>query len=481
VEKTEIPYSEGEKTLRLLEPARNLALTYAVTGLDLLYLGVAVLVFPRIAEKSIFAEYRILVLYSGYAGFLHLGLLSGFYLESLHSNSLGRKRALLRKTRRYLYGFLFLLAPLVAFIFVLLNPSASKFTVAALILSWFLLNGQTLCNYAAQTQNGFNRFFIYNCAGRCVGLVFVCLIAISGSVSTVTLDISFLLPIAVAVVVAEVLSSRVDHATAVQEGAIDETRPVTLNWRPCAHLYAANVFATLALSVDKVVVAAQFAKGIFADYSFAFSLSSLVLYAGDGVATATLPLLVKTRLVGKATLQPDLIWIGLYWFAPFAFWPARLFVEHWYPAYKSSETYLGFFSATLPAIIYCKSYCISTSIAAKASHLQSRVNFAGIVSIAIGICGAEYYDAMPISVCRGWCGGVFIWAALSCWCLSRNDEVNVAPQLRQGLVSAGLSSLAFGASYYAMRYGALAGPVTHLLLTAAIILLFAVVSRTRAR
>src|SRR3984957_10049313 len=136
---TQIRSRDPSAPVGLLDSAKNIAYTYAVTGLDLLYLATTVLVFPRIAEKTIFAEYRILILYAGYAGFLHLGLLNGFYLESLHSDSLEHKLALLRQTRRYLIRILLAVAPIGVVAFVLLNPSATATTSAALLVSWFLL------------------------------------------------------------------------------------------------------------------------------------------------------------------------------------------------------------------------------------------------------------------------------------------------------------------------------------------------------
>jgi hypothetical protein len=452
---------------RALEQAKNIAFTYGVTGLDLLYLATTVLVFPRIAEKAVFAEYRILILYSGYAGFLHLGLLSGFYLESLHSQSLPHKLALLRKTRRLLLGLLLLLAPIGAVGFWLLNPTESATTVAALLLSWFLLNGQTLCNYAAQTQGGFNRFFAYNCIGRCAGLAFICIIAATKTVSTLTLDCSFLLPIAVSVAAAEALSYSRFRAPAADAQAEAAPVSVTLQWRSCAHLYAANVFATLALSVDKVVIASQFARKTFADYSFAFSLSSLVLYAGDGIATATLPLLLRLKAADRARLQSHSIWIWLYWCAPFAFWPATFFVDTWYSGYDTCKPFLLCFCATLPAIIYCKSYCGSAAIAAKASHLQSRVNLLGLAAIAAGIGAAEYHGGGPLYVCLGWGAGVFGWAVLCCWLLGKSNDERVRAELKAGLLQVALSSAAFGLGYGATRRGFVAGAVSHAALAAA--------------
>lgn len=448
------------------EPARNLAYTYASTGLDLLYLATTVLVFPRIAEKAVFAEYRILLLYGSYAGFLHLGLLNGFYQASLHSASAASRLALFRKTRRILLGMLLVLAPLGAVVFALCNPTASGTTVAALLVSWFLLNGQTLVNYATQTQGRFDRFFAYNCAGRCLGIAFVCAIALSGNISSVTLDISFLLPIAVTVVLAEAMShGRLN----IYGGAAAPGAPLpaaALEWRSGAHLYAANVFASLALSADKLLVASQFARGVFADYSFAFSLSSLVLYAGDGIATATLPVLLRRGASDTTRRQAHSIWRWLYWTAPFAYWPATVFIGRWYPAYATCKPYLACFSATLPAVIFCKSYCGSTAIAARASHRQSWINLAGLAAIAAGITIANRAYGRPLAVCMGWGLGVLAWAALCSWRLGRHSEPRVRSELRKGLLDAGMSAAAFGAGLYLVRFGAPAGALAHLSMAA---------------
>ncbi len=457
---------EAPPRRRTLEPASNIAFTYASTGLDLLYLATTVLVFPRIADKAMFAEYRILILYGGYAGFLHFGILNGFYQESLHNHASAYKRALYRKARRLLLGVLLVAAPLCALVFSLVNPTASATTVAALLASWFLLNAQTLNNYATQTQGRFDRFFAYNCAGRCVGIAFVCLIAFSRSITTATLDISFLLPIAVSVLAAEAFAHGRFNIYATPETE-PPGQPVTLHWRSCAHLYVAGVLSSLALSADKVVVAAQFERRVFADYSFAFSLSSLILYAGDGIATATLPLLLRKGATEATRRQSHLIWEWLYWSAPLVFWPASAFIDLWYPAYASSKPFLACFCLTLPAVIYCRSYCGMAAIAAKAAYLQSRVNLLGLATISFGIVAAEYYSSQPLMVCAGWCLGVFGWAALCPWMLGRSSEPRVRAELAIGLRDVALSSGVFGAVYYLLRLGGLPGAAVHVALAAA--------------
>ncbi len=457
------PDSAGGKTS--LEPAKNLALTYATTGLDLLYLATTVLVFPRIAEKAIFAEYRILILYSGYAGFLHIGLLNGFYQESLHSDSPVHRLALFRKARRLLLWVQLLLVPMGAVVFWLLNPTASTGTVVALLISWFLLNGQTLNNYAAQTQGRFDRFFAYNCAGRCAGIIFVCAIALNRDISAITLEISFLLPLAVSVALAEALNLGRFSIYAPEAPETPGT-PVFLHWISGAHLYAANVFASLVLSADKVVIASQFARKVFADYSFAFSLSSVVLYAGDGIATATLPLLLRKNASEATRNQSHSIWKWLYWSAPFAFWPGILFIRRWYAAYVTCVPFLACFAATLPAVIYCKSYCASAAITAKAWHRQSRVNLLGLATIAAAIAAADFYDRSPLAICLAWCIGILAWAALCSWMLARGGETRVRKELRTGLLQASLSAAAFGCGFYVMRHGALAGAAVHLAIAA---------------
>jgi hypothetical protein len=465
--------NESPGPTRSLEPAGNIAFTYASTGLDLLYLATTVLVFPRIADKAMFAEYRILILYGGYAGFLHLGILNGFYQESLHSASQSHKLALFRKARRLLFWVLLLVAPIGALVFSLLNPTASKTTVAAILISWFLLNGQTLNNYATQTQGRFDRFFAYNCIGRSVGILFVFAIAFSRDLSTVTLDASFLLPTAVTVAVAEAFNlGRLSIYAAAAPAA--PQAPVTLHWRSCLHLYAANVFAALALSADKIVVASQFARKIFADYSFAFSLSSLVLYAGDGIATATLPLLLRKGATDNTRRQSHSIWKWLYWSAPFAFWPAIVFVDRWYAAYATCIPFLACFSATLPAVIYCKSYCGSAAIAARVSHLQSRINLLGLLAVALGIVAASFYGKAPLLVCEGWCVGIFAWAASCSWQLGRNSDERVRGDLLEGFWHVAMSAAAFGVGYGSMRLGHLVAFTMHGAVAALILFLWRV-------
>jgi hypothetical protein len=354
--------------------------------------------------------------------------------------------------------------------FCLVNPTASTTTVAALMVSWFLLNGQTLNNYATQTQGRFDRFFASNCIGRCAGIVFVCLIALGKDISTVTLDASFLLPTAVTVIVGEVFyHGRFSIYGAVPPGTGGAA--VTLHWRSCMHLYAANVFASLALSADKLVIASQFARKVFADYSFAFSLSSIVLYAGDGIATATLPLLLHRGATDATRRQSHSIWKWLYWLAPFAFWPAIVFVHRWYAAYATCIPFLACFCATLPAIIYCKSYCGAAAIAAKVSHLQSRVNLLGLGSIALGIGAAYSFDSRPLAVCEGWCLGILGWAAMCPWMIGKSSEPRVRRELRIGLRDMAMSAAAFGLGLYAMREGELTGALTHLATAAAVLFL----------
>src|SRR5262245_33287688 len=55
-------------------------MVYGVSAVDVALSLLANVIVPLAASKESFADYRTVLLYAGYAGFSHLGLLSGIYL-----------------------------------------------------------------------------------------------------------------------------------------------------------------------------------------------------------------------------------------------------------------------------------------------------------------------------------------------------------------------------------------------------------------
>src|SRR5215469_3835973 len=82
-------------------PIGNVISTYLISGLDLALLITTTVFIPALATKEDFGNYRLMVLYAGYAGLLHLGVLNGLYLELL-GKSIGPNQIRLASAVRHL-------------------------------------------------------------------------------------------------------------------------------------------------------------------------------------------------------------------------------------------------------------------------------------------------------------------------------------------------------------------------------------------
>src|SRR6266576_2703264 len=159
---------------------RNLLLVYGVSFLDFSLSLLINLLIPIVANKSDFANYRKLVLYANYAGFMHCGLLSGMYIYVVGKSKAELDWNLLVGIKRVLFALQLILLPMVwAALWAVTPRGPGKLVISLTAVCWGLANTATFYNYLFQGINRFSVFFRVNVAVKLLSVLLVCYIALS--------------------------------------------------------------------------------------------------------------------------------------------------------------------------------------------------------------------------------------------------------------------------------------------------------------
>ena len=230
-------------------PIGNIISTYFISGLDLVLLITVTVFIPALASKEDFGNYRLMVLYAGYAGFLHFGVLNGLYLELLGKSIGPNQIRLASAVRRLLLLLQFVTIPLgCLLLLVAVTGPGKKIIVLVVAIAWACNNLTTFHNYFWQATNNFTNYTKVNGASRIIGLIVAGAIIIAGKVSTVWLALLLVLPILTSTSLYEVTWRGV---VGKPEEAAQGMGSV---WKRGVVLFGANIATFLLFSSDKLCI-----------------------------------------------------------------------------------------------------------------------------------------------------------------------------------------------------------------------------------
>ena len=174
---------------RLIE---NVLLVNAVNLLNFVFSVMANVVIPANTQKVDFANYRLLVLYAGYAGFVHFGLLSGLYLYVVGRNLQELDLEVIASIKRALLVLMIVVLPVTVFLFFKVVPeSVDRRILFVSVGAWGVLNFITFHNYLYQGTGNFRTFAAVNFSAMAIGIVVVAYFVLTHAMATWNLVVAF--------------------------------------------------------------------------------------------------------------------------------------------------------------------------------------------------------------------------------------------------------------------------------------------------
>jgi SAM-dependent methyltransferase len=376
---------------------------------ELLVSIAANLLVPLVVAKTTYAGYRTALLYMGYAGLLHFGLLNGFYLDvlgrPLSAISWWRFRSVLR---------VLLITQVVALpaVGLLLWSYAPlwRFDAMSLLITVVGLgtaNAATAYSYLWQGTGVFRPLASSTVGARLIGLGALALVLWWRPRSLPLLIVAAVLPSFAMWRLNAAFASRARLARSTNAPGVGADLDLHQLWSRGRALYAANALLALLFTVDNLTVAVTFVPAQFASYAFAYGLSTLS-YLGVNALTAAAAhaLARKGREPERPPDRSALAYVAAIWGMPLTYWVGGAAARRYFPGFTDVDALLFLFCLALPFGTLLRSRVVATDSAAGREAGTARVALMSLVLVVAAIAACGLLEPTPVGIATGWTAGL---------------------------------------------------------------------------
>lgn len=313
---------------------------------------------PKFIPKLEYANWQTFVLYVAYVGLFHFGLLDGIILRYSQYDYGELDLKLVRSQYRVLFFFTLALAAV--------GTTVSCLFFRGTVIGWLIIllsagtvtkNLFTYTSYTFQITNRIGKYAFLIIAQRVVNGI--------GVVLLLVLRVDNFVWYCAAELAGDVVGSLIAAIwnRGLYLGSISPFREVFSevgrNVSAGIMLLVANWSSVFLIGSAKMIVEWRWDRNVFADVSFAFSVSNLFLAFVSAISVVLFPSLKRVepeRLPGmyreiRGRLSPVLFAALLFYF------PGCAILSRWLPAYERSLFYLGLL---LPVIVFASKVSLLT-------------------------------------------------------------------------------------------------------------------------
>ncbi len=425
---------------------QNIGMVYSVSAVQF---GISLLsnvVVPAVASKATYAEYRLVVLLTSYAGFLHFGLLNGFYLYIISHELNAQTKYHASRIQRALIYLQLAVVPIVILGLLVIQPAnLSHVVLIACAISWPLSNLITFYNYLYQGTANFRIYARTNLMASGVSGVLLSLLILLKQTSSIPLIIAFVGPLFLTLLLYRLLANRAEKGI----GSFPSTDPyhegfsVHSVWRRGLVLFGANGMILVLFSFSNIFVNFRFGPVAFADYSLVSGLASIAYVAFDAISLAVVPYLSRGERTDHRDETSQFAILLLVWLAPVIYWVANLVVMRWLPHYTEALRFLTPFVAALPFSALFRSRIVSFATAHGLETLLFVISTLGLTIVVSMVVIAVQIRPTASTVAWAWLGAIAPTATLGAVFVSRRLSHDRRPTALVLSGNALLASLSF--------------------------------------
>lgn len=394
---------------------KNALLAYLVSGLDLTLLVTANLIIPALATKEDFGNYRLMILYAGYAGFFHCGLLNGLYLTLLGRPAIEENAGIGDMVRRCMLILQLLIVPCAcSFLLLVVAGPGQRIIVLAAGLAWLGNNIVTFHNYFWQASNNFSPYAKVNIISKSASLVLLGWIIVSRNVSIPWLAVVFLLPIVLAVSLYELIWARIVIRPGKSVIALGSL------WKRGAVLDRANMAIMLLFTSDKLCFSWVAQPEVFATYALAYTLTNTFTGLTESLSTALVPHLAQKKSGAEFDWVVLPLQGALICSSGIAFWISSALAQRFYPQYADPTRILWAFSVAAPFSVFIRLCINARAIAFGRETSFLRFSLAGGAVMFSSLLCTTALTTSPQTIATVWACGIVVSGVLG-WVYMRRS------------------------------------------------------------
>lgn len=360
--------------------AKNVMISVTVQGVSLLVSLISGFLIPKFIDEYQYACRELYLLYVGYVGLLHFGLLDGILLRYAQYDYEELDKTRLHSQLNILLGLLGVMAALAILFAVFFLDGVTRTLVILVAVGSVTRNIATYNSYLFQITNQIGKYATLILVQRIVfgaGLLLLLLTGVGNFVWYCVLD---LLCEVLIIVIAFFLS---------RDLYTGRSLPLTEGWREWAvnvssgsMLLLANWSSMLLLGLAKMMIEWHFGKLAFGQAAFAFNVANMFLTFISAVSVVLFPSLKRmdTERLPKLYQTIRGMLSVIMCLMLLLYFPGRRILELFLPKYALGLAYLG---TLLPMLLYSSKVNLLTNNYLKAYRKERLMLLVNVVSIAV--------------------------------------------------------------------------------------------------
>ena len=377
--------------------ASNVIISISVQVISLLVSFVANFFIPKFIDKSQYSFWQMFMLYQSYVGIMHFGLLDGLILRYSQYDFEELDKGRLRSQFELLIAFTGAMALVMSGVVLLSTSGVYRIVFVFVAISIVTKNFFTYSSYTFQITNRVNKYASLVILQRGIyGIVIVVLLA---------LGVKDFYWFCIAEFLGDILSSLImsffNRGMYLGKGlGLKESfKELKENISAGGLLLLANWSFIFIVSSARMVVQWKFGETVFADVSFAFSVSNLFLTFATAISVVLFPSLKRVEKERLHSIYGSLRnSLSIVLCAVLAlYFPGCKLLAWWLPNYESSLPYLGIM---LPLIVFSSKVSLLTNSYLKVYRKEKAmaiINLSSIaLSLAISLIGAYLFQNLTV-------------------------------------------------------------------------------------
>lgn len=362
----------------------NIMLSVLAQVISLIASLVINLALPKFIDDYNYAYWQTYLLFIGYVGIFHFGILDGIVLRFSHYDY----EELSKETMHSLLSAMMLISAIVAALGITLSMVLTKGPTRIIFIMVSIgVMTRNLFNYTSysfQITNRINRYAIMTISFRCLNVLLVIAMLLSGIGSYVWLCAADLFCDLFGVLV----SFRVNKDIYIGKllGLRDILNQVCLCISSGIMLTLSNWTSFLLSGASRFIISLRWGELTFGKVSFTYSVINLFLVFITAASVVLFPALKRMDkdmlplVYAKVKRPMTMVLLGIM----LGFYPGAYILGLWVPAYTEALRYMGIL---LPIVIYSTKINLLTNNYLKAQRREKVLLAINLISVTVSILG----------------------------------------------------------------------------------------------
>jgi len=371
-----------DNSLSTKKVAKNMVLSISAQLVSVIATFILNFIVPKYITEISYAYWQIYVLYVGYVGILHFGLLDGIVLRYSQYDYDQLNKAKMQSQFKWLLFSTTLISICTIFITLLFFRNGFQNIIILVSVGIITKNIFTYNSYLFQITNRINLYAILIVLQRVTYAIIVIILLFFKIDNFLWYCLADLIGDVVGIISSSFFNRGMYFG---KHYSLKETKiEISANISSGFLLTIANFSSFLLIGAAKMIIQWKWGELVFGKIALSFSATNIFLVFINAVSVVLFP---SIKRVGKAKLPKIYdnirkVISPLLFFCLIFYYPLSIILNIWLPKYESSLVYLGIL---LPLIVYSSKVNLLTNNYLKAYRKEKIMFVINVISVLFGI------------------------------------------------------------------------------------------------